>query len=413
MAGLNIIKRGNYYQYRFEVAKINGKRKRVSKSGFRTKKEATEAGTKALAEYNNTGLAFKPTEISANDYFDYWLKNYAELNLKPQTYYGYRIIVNTHLKPYFGKYKLKSLTPAIMQEFANNLKIKGLSRGYSQKIIKLLHTMFKYAIAPLCFIRENPCQYVITPKFENDKKIERYVLTKENINKITEHFHQHTGAYLPIMISYYTGMRSGEVLALTWNDIDMENKTITINKTLVKRYKNAQHTDGWYLNTPKTKASLRTIYFGDTLYQILKTAKLQQKINKWHLGKYYNVIYSKIEKDINGENILRLYNSYAGDLTNKIDSIKLICVRDDGTLYNLDNIKWASKTINTKLNIPFNFHSLRHTHATILIENGATVKDVQERLGHKDVRTTLNTYVHNTTVMKKQTVDIFEKAISM
>ena len=98
MSEVNVRKRNNKWQYQFEGAKINGKRKQITKSGFRTKKEALDAGVKALAEYNNSGLHFEPSEMSFKDFLDYWIKNYVELNLRPNTIAGYKIVVNHHLK---------------------------------------------------------------------------------------------------------------------------------------------------------------------------------------------------------------------------------------------------------------------------------------------------------------------------
>ena len=89
MATVNTRKRGTKWQYQFEAATVDGKRKQITKSGFRTKKEALDAGTKALAEYNNCGLSFVPSEISFNDYLDYWLKEYAAINLKETTVTNY------------------------------------------------------------------------------------------------------------------------------------------------------------------------------------------------------------------------------------------------------------------------------------------------------------------------------------
>lgn len=90
--------------------------------------------------------------------------------------------------------------------------------------------------------------------------------------------------------------------------------------------------------------------------------------------------------------------------------IRLICTKESGEFLTSDSIKYPSKVINHELGIVFNFHSLRHTHATILIENGANVKDVQARLGHSRIATTLDTYTHQTDKMKQESVDIFEAA---
>ena len=118
MSQINVRKRGQKWQYQFEAAKIEGKRKQITKSGFNTKKEALDAGVKALAEYNNSGLHFEPSEISMSDYLDYWLENYVELNLRTNTITNYKGIVDNYLKPSLGIYKLKSLTPSILQNYS-------------------------------------------------------------------------------------------------------------------------------------------------------------------------------------------------------------------------------------------------------------------------------------------------------
>lgn len=90
----------------------------------------------------------------------------------------------------------------------------------------------------------------------------------------------------------------------------------------------------------------------------------------------------------------------------------MICTKEDGELVTINTMKYASRVINYILKIPFNFHCLRHTHATTLIENGDDVKAVQERLGHSRIETTYNTYVHNTKKMSANSVEIFEKAVN-
>ena len=90
----------------------------------------------------------------------------------------------------------------------------------------------------------------------------------------------------------------------------------------------------------------------------------------------------------------------------------MVCVNDDGTFITTDSFKYCSRVIHHELKIEFDFHSLRHTHATILVENGAHIKDVQARLGHEKIETTLQTYVHNTDEMSENTIDIFERVLS-
>lgn len=420
---LNITKRGNSWQYRFEIASIEGKRKQISKSGFRTKKEANEAGIKALAEYNNSGVTITPSDVSVSDYLDYWLDTYGKLNLKYNTQLNYLYIIENHLKPNLGMYRLKSLSAATIQEYANALKLRGLSRSHCVGIISTLSGALNYAVEPLHYIQYNPCDNVKYPKFTEKRDKARYIITPEQFNQIIERFPATSPFYLPLMIGYYTGMRVGEVFGLTWDDIDMNERTISVNKILVKRNFGVdvrkalkikgkkEEKSAWYFGSPKTLTSTRTISFGDTLYSALRIAKLKQKENEWTYGEYYKCIYRKPEKDEKGDTIFRLVEIEKA-IPCAIKRVNMVCIKESGELLSVDSMKYPSRVIHHELKMDFNFHSLRHTHATILIENGANVKAVQERLGHQNIETTLNTYVHNTEIMKEQSVDIFEKAVT-
>ena len=105
-------KRGKTWSYYFDLGKVDGKRKKKEKGGFHTKKDAETALAKALNEFNNAGISFEPSELSVSDYLDYWFDNYCKMNLKYNTYMGYLGIIENHLKPTFGHYRLKALNTA-------------------------------------------------------------------------------------------------------------------------------------------------------------------------------------------------------------------------------------------------------------------------------------------------------------
>ena len=404
MSEINIRKRGQKWQYQFEAAKVEGKRKQITKSGFKTKKEALAAGVKALAEYNNSGMYFKPSEISMSDYLDYWLRNYVELNLRTNTIVGYKNIIDKYLKPSLGIYKLKSLTPSILQKYINKKYINGTSKNMLKRIFSILNLSLKYAVYPCKFIKENPMQYISMPKY--DKKNEETVktITLEEFNAIINRFPETTDYYLPLVIGFYTGCRIGEVLALTWDDVDFKNKSLSINKTLIFNDENKQ----WYFGPTKTFTSNRKIIIGDTLINTLKKFKRKQLENKLKYGEYYKVIYSK-EELINNKSLKRLCVLNSNIPSGNLVQQKVVCARIDGNLLTTNGMKYVSKVINYELNIDFKFHSLRHTHATLLIQNGANIKDVQIRLGHASVETTLDTYTHSTEDSSRNTVDLFEQ----
>ena len=391
-------KRGDKWYYYFDLGKVDGKRKKFERVGGITKKEAEAALRKVLQEYENAGLTFEPSEISVSDYMDYWVKNYVEMNCKYNTIDGYSRIIANHIKPAFGSYKLKSITPAILQQFVNEKSTQGFSKSYLVNMITVLSGSFKAAVFPYKFIKENPMQYVKLPKNENIKgETNRKVITQKEFERIIERFPQGNSFYIPLQIAYHTGTRVGECCALTWDDIDLENRIIKVNKIILKK-DNKQ----WFFGTTKTQSSTREIPIGNTLTDILKKHKKWQLENRLKAGRYYNNYYVTKEDRI-----------YPADGTKEFkttdDQIQFVCTREDGLLVTPESIRYCSRVINYELLIQFNFHALRHTHATLLIENGANMKDVQERLGHSRLATTMDTYTHTTEQMSKNTVDIFEK----
>lgn len=416
-------KRGNTWSYYFDMAKIDGKRNRKEKGGFKTKKDAEAALAKAITEYNNSGQSFSPTDISVSDYLDFWFDNYCKMNLKYNTQVGYLNIIEGHLKPTFGIYRLNALSAASIQEYANSLKLQGLSKSSVVGIISTLSGALNYAVEPLHYIQFNPCDRIKYPKYEKrSAKNVRYIIQPEDFDRIIERFPEGSNFYIPLLLGYYTGLRISEAFALTWNDIDLENRTLTVNKITVKRnfgndIRTAKKTNkkteksAWYFGTPKTGTSYRTIKFGETLYKALTNAKKQKNINRLKYGEYYTEHYLKTEHDEKGNQIQRIIPAPRA-LQCSLSLADMVCVQDNGTFVSSDSFKYCSRIIHHELKLAFNYHSLRHSHATFLIESGANVKAVQERLGHSDIRTTLNTYVHNTEQLAGQAVDIFEAAIS-
>lgn len=397
------------WEYRFEAAPVNGKRKSISKSGFRTKKEALEAGAKALAEYNNSGLHFEPAEISVADYLDYWFEQYVMVNLKYNTQRNYTDLIQKHLKPRFGHYKLKALNSSAIQEFANDLKLKGYSKSTIVNILATLSGALDYAIEPLHYIKDNPSRLVRMPKIERQRQ-ERIILSLDEWNQIISRFPSDSRFYIPLMVGFHCGLRIGETFGLTWNDIDLENCEITINKQAVKRRVKNEKKQAWYFESPKTYSSNRTVKFGATLAQALRREKVKQLENELKYGEFYTVHFIKNEKDEKGNDLRRIVPQQKC-VTTTLSSVKMLCVDENGEYTSPDSFKYAARIIHHELGLSFNYHSLRHTHATMLIENGANIKNVQKRLGHENIETTLQTYVHDTEKLAEQSVDVFENAI--
>lgn len=415
-------KRGATWSYYFDLGKVNGKRQKKEKGGFKTKKEAEAALAQAITEYNNAGSVFKPTEVTVADYLDQWYELYCKPNLKYTTQVGYIKIIELHLKPKFGHYKLKALTAATLQEYANSLKMNGYSKSHIIGILSIMSASLDYAVEPLHYISSNPMHYVKIPKVEKPPR-ERIILTLEDWQRIIERFPVGSRYHIPLMIGFYTGLRISEAFALTWDDIDFDKRTITVSKQVVKRNfgadvkraaigsKDKTAKSSWYFTTTKTASSQRTVKIGETLYQALKAEKTAQMKNELKNGEFYIIHVLKKEVDEKGNDMIRII-PVQKCLESNLQRVKLICINENGEYTSTDSFKYCSRIIHKELLLAFDYHSLRHTHATLLIESGANVKDVQTRLGHTNIQTTLQTYVHDTEKMANDSVEIFERAVS-
>ena len=307
------------WEYRFEAAKIDGKRKSISKAGFKTKKEAEIAGTKAMAEYNNAGLKFEPSDMSFADYLDYWFDNYVKMSCKYNTQVSYNQIIESHLKPALGMYKLRSLTPIMIQEYVNQKFVTGLKKTTLINIMAVLSGSLKYAVVPAQLIQSSPAEYIKYPKIQTERaETNRTVISIEDFNRMLERFEKGNPFRYALLIGFYTGLRIGEVYALTWEDFDFKEKTLDVNKLVYKRNYGVdvrqvmkqkgkrEEKSAWYFGDTKTKSSERIIKIGDNLIQELKEYKKIQLKNQFIYGEYYTQIYKKEEKDEKGNTIFRL-----------------------------------------------------------------------------------------------------------
>lgn len=398
------------WEYRFEAAKVEGKRKSISKAGFRTKKEAEAAGAKAMAEYNNAGLKFEPSEMSYADFLDYWFENYVKMSCKYNTQTAYEVIIRIHLKPALGMYKLRSLTPVMLQDYVNQKFVAGLKKTTLRNIMGVLSGSLRYAVQPAQLLKSSPAEYVTFPKIQGDRSdVNRVIISVEDFRKMLDRFERGNPFRYALLIGFYTGLRVGEVHALTWDDIDLKAGTLSVDKLVYRR--SIKDNTGWYFGGTKTSASVRTIKIGETLAKELREYRTTQLAHQLEYGEYYTKIYKREERDEKGNKIYRLIE-VEKSVPVSLPEADLVMRRENGQYSSTDSFKYAARVIHYDLGIKFNFHSLRHTHATKLIESGVSPKAVQARLGHENIETTLQTYVHNTESMEQGAVDAFESAVS-
>ena len=415
---VNVRKRGNVYEYNFDVAKIEGKRKRITKSGFKTKAEALKQGTIAYNEYLNTGRKFVSNEMSYSDFLDYWLDNHCKINLKYHTIEAYSNIVKTHLKPNLGFYKLSQITKPTLQDFLNKIYVeKAYSKNFLNNIRKVLKCSFNYAVDNE-YVKVNSAANLKLPKYDEPPKDVAHIFTTEEINTILDRFKKNHCIYYAFLTAYCTGLRIAEVFALTWDDIDFKNKTISVNKNILKknqaggtkgRHLSGNPTTVWYFGTCKTQTSYRIITIGDTLINALKEYKEEQQIHKLNYGDTYMKHYKKnVINPYNNKTEIKIVNAYA-EIDVALPEVDFVFVKNNGVYEGTDSCKYPFKVIHYELGIPCRFHDFRDTHATKLIESGADIKAVSKRLGHRNIDITYNIYVRVTEKMENETANKFEE----
>ena len=425
MARIIITNRGDKkkpsWQYRFELAKVDGKRKYASKAGFKTKEEAEKAGNIALAEYLRAGKHFEPSEMSVADFLDYWLNNYVVVNLADNTVSSYTNIIKNHLKPRIGHFMLKSIDVMTLQNMINDIYIqKGFTKAFLKNIMKVCTGAFGYAAYTAKLIPYNIAKPVKLPKFEPKEK-KPSILSKEQMEALLDRFSGSPYQYNAMLIGYYTGMRIGEVFGLTWNDIDLENGIIHVRQQCKVKDKDAmtgrkpqkgKALNRWYLGALKNNSSYRSIKIGDELLNALIAYKELQEKSEAEYGEFYVKHYLKEEKLANGRTEHRIISQTDESGPCPYPRTHLVCVKENGEFRGTVPMKYVGKVAKTEMGFEdFHFHMLRHTHATVLVSNTdeLQIKDISERLGHSSIKTTMDTYVSNTDEMRMKSMEVFEK----
>jgi len=417
---VSVRKRGKCYEYRIEIASIEGKRKWITKSGFKNKQDALHEGALAYNEYYQVGKIKRNKDMSYSDYLDYWVDNYCNFNLKYATIVTYLNIIKLYLKPILGKYKLSQIDTQMLQEFINKLYVeKNFSKWYLKGILKTIKGSLKYACYTVNFINDNPAERVHIPRYEVVSGDPAHIFTQEEIEKILDRFKDNHSIYYAFLTAYYTGMRVSEVYGLTWDCVDFENKTITINKNIIKKNQygkpkkyvisKGHSVEVWFYGDCKNPQSRRTISIGDTLVCALKSYKKEQEEYKKFYGDRYLKHYEKkVVNEYTNRPEIKIVDATA-ELDINLPEAKLVFVKPNGQFRGTESPRHAFKVINYELEIPCRFHDFRDTHATRLIENGADIKAVSKRLGHSTIQTTYNIYVRVTNKMETDTVNRFEE----
>jgi integrase len=244
---------------------------------------------------------------------------------------------------------------------------------------------------------------------EDEEPLDTTPITYEQYLQLMEYLEKkNKPAILPIQIAYFTGLRLGEVCGLTWQDINLEEQYLTVRRSI--RYNGARHKTEI---GPTKRKKVRIVDFGDTLTEILRKAKKEQRKQPLKYGELYQRNYYKEVKEKNRVHYELYHLDGTADIPLDYQEINLVCIRPDGAYESPNTIGLVCRAVKAKL--PgfenFHFHALRHTYTTNLLSNGAQPKDVQELLGHSDVRTTMNVYAHATREAKRASAKLLDKVV--
>ena len=255
----SVRKRGEKWSY-YYTYKQDGQYKKKEKGGFRTKKEAQTALRDVLQQYEKQGFVQKSVSYTLEEYISYWYDNVAMTHLKHNSLDLYKRVIKNHINPELGTIKINNINPSTLQKFFSK-KQKTLSNSSINAIKNVLSATFKLAIKQNILI-SNPLVQLEIKQKKTTKKISS--ISQNDYETILKEI-TGTRYYIPFVIAIHTGARRGEILALTWNDIDFETKKISFNKSLL-----AKDGEGLELSSTKTSSSNRTILMTEKLISELK-----------------------------------------------------------------------------------------------------------------------------------------------
>ncbi|WP_125573937.1 site-specific integrase [Levilactobacillus huananensis] len=348
-----------------------GKPKKTSRRGFKTKKEATLAASRLELEAS-TGSLQQDNNILFETVYHEWYAEYVN-TVRESTTVRVTKMFDNHILPAFGNKRIRTITLADVQRAVNGW-FKEVKVNY-KRWYNFANMVFKYALKQ-GYIISNPATLVTMPKRrDNWQRDPNKFWTKQQLIHFFSYIDPVEDAekYTLFRVLAYTGIRRGECLALTWQDINFKQATLSVNKSI------AQGTGGkQIIQPPKTNTGKRIIPLDDiTLGHLKHWRHAQQRL---YLMMGYNTMAPGQLIFANTKNGMKSLNTPG---------------------------KWLHAIIDDK---PDEFpritiHKLRHTHATLLFEAGASIKEVQDRLGDADVDTVMNVYAHVSNEQRRNTTD--------
>ena len=357
---------------------VTGKKVKTTISG-RTKRELKAKALQAQIDFEKGGsTVYKAVQINTYaELVENWLETYCH-TVKKATLAIIKSRLNNYLLPAFGNYKLDKLTPPVIQKQVNQWAkdYNQLGKGYQEytQLNSLNKRILKYAVS-LQVIPFNPARDIIVPRRKPKEGQKLKYLDDDHLKKFLNYLDQLPNTYKNFYDTVLyktllsTGLRIRECLALKWSDIDLQNGTLDVNKTL-----NCEKE----VTTPKTKSSIRVIDLDNKTVLMLRLYKNRQA----QVGREIGLTYEKV-------------------FPNYFDEY-----RDARTLRHR-----LEKHLKLSECPRLTFHAFRHTHASILLNAGLPYKEIHTRLGHSQISITMDTYSHLSKDNKKNATSFYEKAI--
>jgi len=324
-------KSGNW---RADVTLPNGKRKSKRSKSQQVVKDWLLEQRKAQKD----NLLLKDEKITVGEYLDRYLADVAAHTLKPSTLHSYNYLIRDHIKPNIGHIRLTNLRPDHLQA----LYSAKLNSGLSKRTVQYIHAVIRKSLNQAVkwgLLYRNPANAAIAPQ---PKRKPPQTLSADQVKLFLGAVEGHR-LYSLYVLAITTGMRKGELLGLYWEDVDLDKRTISIHRTLVD-IRGTMH-----VGQPKSDSAYRTIILSETVCEILKP---QQEEG-------------------------------------------LVFTSTAGTFLSQRNVTRHFHSVLDRLGLPrMRFHDLRHTAATLLLEDNVHPKVVQDMLGHSSITLTLDTYSH-------------------
>lgn len=351
-----------------------GKRKKYTKTikvegktEAEKKRKCEKELAKFIAEVENNSF-IEPSKLTLKDFIGKWITEYAEKNLAPKTIFRYKQMIDSRIIPALGHLKIEKLKPIHFVEFYNNLqengiRLDGKDGGLSARTIghhhRLLHNILQCAVK-WQLLHSNPLDTVDPPKvkkseadFYNEDEVQ------ELINKLYAISDKEFKYKVAIILTLSSGLRLGELTGLKWDNVNFDTNTINIVQS--SQYLPGQ---GTFIKDPKNNTSIRTLVIPKPVMDLLAKHENKEKEKRFGCGTLWN------------------------------DTGFVFTQWDGKPMYPSTPSRWFSKFLKANNLRSITFHQLRHTSATLLINENVNIREVSKRLGHSNTSTTLNIYSH-------------------